>query len=36
MRIVKVEWKRTTGFCKGPFEMLELLEGKLCAVERIE
>jgi len=29
MRIVKGEWKRTTGFCKEPFEMLELLEGKL-------
>jgi hypothetical protein len=28
MSIVKVEWKRTTGFCKEPLEMLELLEGK--------
>ena len=27
--IVKVEWQRPTGFCKGPWEMLELLEGKL-------
>jgi len=29
MGIVKVEWKRPTGFCKEPLEMLELLEGKL-------
>jgi hypothetical protein len=28
MGIVKVEWQRPTGFCKGPLEMLELLEGK--------
>ena len=29
MRIVKVELRSATGFCKGPLEMLELLEGKL-------
>jgi hypothetical protein len=29
MGIVKVEWKRPTGFYKEPLEMLELLEGKL-------
>ena len=29
MGIVKGEWKRPTGFCKEPLEMLELLEGKL-------
>ena len=29
MGIVKVEWKRPTGFCKEPLEMLELLAGKL-------